>query len=75
VVTKAQAGVVAAIESERAAQRLTQAELADRAGISVRALIRYLNLERDLRIPLVERIADALGVDAGALLLGRIERR
>lgn len=58
------AAVVRQIQAERARQGLTIAEVADRAGpgLSERALSRYLNYERELRLGQLGQIVAALGL-------------
>jgi len=63
------------LEAARRRRVLTQAELAETAGVS---LITVSRLENDrhadqTRPATVRRLADALGVDAGWLMLGEEE--
>jgi transcriptional regulator with XRE-family HTH domain len=50
------------LETARRAQGLTQAELAERAGITQAALSRYENDLREPETDTLQRLADALGV-------------
>ena len=51
----------------------TQAELAERAGVSVRAISQLETLERPPRLSTVGKLADALGVERADLY--RLPRR
>ena len=48
----------------------TQAELAERAGLKPLTVHRIENGKTHPRLPTVRKLADALGVDPGWLLLG-----
>ena len=58
------------IRRERKFARLTQKELADKAGIAVNSLKRYESNERTPRIDDLDRIAKALGITREGLLSG-----
>jgi transcriptional regulator with XRE-family HTH domain len=66
--------VVAQIKAERAALDMPLGVLAEQAGITPRSLNRYLKGEREMTVALVERLAEALGVDLGTLLQRAGER-
>lgn len=67
--------LVQAINAERAAQGLTIKELARRAGIGERTLLRINGLERDLDFQQIEQIARALNVAVSSLTLAAEARR
>lgn len=67
--------LVQAINAERAAQGLTIKELARRAGIGERTMLRINGLERDLDFQQIEQIARALNVTVSALTLAAEARR
>lgn len=67
--------VVAQIEAERAARRMTQAQLAQASGIALRTLSRYLDSEREIKLGQLPAIADALGIDLVTLLQRASERQ
>ena len=54
--------IIAAILQERRARRMTQAELAERAGISRRALVDLESGKRDIGLRKLIRILDSLGL-------------
>lgn len=56
------------IDGERVANRMTQDDLAAKAGIPSRTLQRYLSSERHMSIAVVERLARALDKKPTALL-------
>lgn len=56
------------IRAEKAALRLTDAELAEKVGMHPTVLSRYLNYKRPLRLEDVERFAVALGMDYSVLV-------
>lgn len=69
--------VAAASAELRAAQaraNLTDTALADKSGIPVVTLRRYLKGSRDTPVSALFKIAGALGVDAGRLLDDAAER-
>lgn len=68
------AAVVMQIRAERAALDLPIGELADRVGVSRRAMTRYLNAEREITLGLLDRIAEALDTDLTTLLRRADER-
>jgi transcriptional regulator with XRE-family HTH domain len=51
------------LETLRRVARLTQAELADASGISLRSVQRYLDGTRPIRIDDLAKLAGALGAD------------
>lgn len=57
-----------ALRAAQARAKMTDTALAARSGIPVVTLRRYLKGERDAPTSALFKIADALGVDAGALL-------
>lgn len=66
--------LAAEIRAEAAAQRISTAELASRAGISKPSAYRYLAAERDLPISALLGFARALSVPA-ADLMDRAQKR
>lgn len=66
--------VAETIRAERAAARLSQAELAERAGIPRITYIRYETGERKPNVVQVAQIADALGMRLSSFLQ-RVEDR
>lgn len=56
------------LRGERGRQRLTQAQLAERSGVSYRAVVRLENAQRSATAEQLLALADALGVPATALL-------
>jgi len=67
--------VLAQIKAERAALDMPVAELADKAGVSQRAISRYLSGEREMSLRLVESFALALGIDLPTLIQRAAERQ
>lgn len=63
VSTRETAAVAATLRAERAARRLTQEQVASRAGISPRTLIRFEQDQRTINLAQMVAICDALGVD------------
>lgn len=66
--------VIAQIAAERAASGMTVGELAQRVGVHPHSMPRYMKGERELGLTLVERFANALGVDIH-VFLRRVEER
>lgn len=69
------AAVAATLSGERVATRTSYDELADRSGIPVRSLKRYLSGERDMKLDIIERIADALGMTLAEVVTAAAARR
>src|SRR5699024_7416752 len=57
----------------RAKARLTQAQLADRAGVSTRQIARYEGSDQEPRLTTIYRLAEALEVPAAWLASGEEE--
>lgn len=72
------ARIAAELTSERAYRRMTWPELAQRSGISERALHRYLNGTRDIKSEDLQAISEALGVPVEEMFLravtGKVDR-
>lgn len=68
------AAVAAQLRAERAARGLTVDELADRAGIPRRTLMRLLNAQRALDVAHLAALASAVDLSVGELL-ARAEAR
>lgn len=62
--------VSARIREKRKEQRLTQQELADKAGVSLKTIQRWENGERSPRADEMNRLAEALKVSPGYFLDG-----
>lgn len=62
------AALAAALRAERAAKKLTIADLADEAGVVERTAIRHLNGQRDITVAVLDRYAVALDVRASDLV-------
>lgn len=56
------------LRAERSAARLTQKQLAERAGMSDQSVMRYLNGTRDIPIAALADIANALGVSVEVIV-------
>jgi len=70
-----EAAVVAQIDAERAALRMTVRELAERVGVHPGSMPRYMKGERRLTLGMVERFAEALRIDLPTLLARAGERQ
>lgn len=62
------------LRAERAAKQLHIKQVAELTGLSERALIRYLNGEREITMDKLASIADALGVSPGDIVTRAIQR-
>ncbi|WP_373459519.1 helix-turn-helix domain-containing protein [Microbacterium sp. SORGH_AS_0862] len=62
------AAVAAELRGERGAQQITVEALAEKAGMVKGTLLRYLNGKRDIPVPALAEICQALGVDPGDVL-------
>jgi transcriptional regulator with XRE-family HTH domain len=58
------------VRYQRILQTLTQAELAEKAGISAAALVRIENDQADPHVSTIRKLADALGVEPRVLIEG-----
>lgn len=67
--------LIAAIESEMGARRLSRARLAKLVGIPTVSLDRYFNLGRDMNVSQFGAIAEALGVTPEHLVARAAEFR
>lgn len=66
--------VAAEINAERAAQDVPVHELAERAGVHPGSMPRYMKGRRQMNLGLVEKFAEALGVDVWVLIRRADER-
>ena len=62
------AAVAAELRAERAARRVSVAELSERSGVSRSTLLRVLNTERAISMESLFALSEALGVSASSLV-------
>ena len=68
------AALAAVLRAERAARKMTQAEVAAAIGVNERTVIRQENLQRDVDVPMLDKYAALYGVTPSSLM-EQAERR
>lgn len=62
------ASIAAQLRASIAEQNVLKKDLAERSGLSLVTLSRYLNGHRDIPVPAFMAICSLLGVDAGSIV-------
>jgi transcriptional regulator with XRE-family HTH domain len=65
---KASQSIAAQLRAVVAVQGILKKDLAEKSGVAVNTLSRYLNGHRDIPVPAFMQICKSLGVDPGVLL-------
>ena len=68
------AAVAAVLRAERAAQDLTQQELADKSGIPYATLRRYLKADRHIDVAVLAEICKALNIEVDDIVIRAANR-